>query len=166
MGTLGLRPLTALDLKRLLDRLAPWQGRQLCELFAGKALLSMAALKLGAESAFLVEKDPRQAFLLKKKLRDNPRIKVWQLDFRIAAKRIKDHGWSFDLVFVDPPFGERLLAPAIHLVVELELVTPGGYLVVKSSPAEWTDPGAGWETAFIVKHSDIWLGAWQRTGAK
>ena len=94
------------------------------------------------------------------------RVKVWQLDFRIAARRINDHGWQFDLILIDPPFGEKLLAPAVRLVAELDLVAPGGWLAVKSSPAEWTAPGNGWETSFIVKHSDIWLGAWQRTGAK
>jgi 16S rRNA (guanine966-N2)-methyltransferase len=162
MGTLGLRPLTALDLKRIIDRLAPWQGRCLCELFAGKALLSTAALRMGAASAFLVEKDPHQAFLLKKKWRDDPRVKIWQLDFRVALRRIKDHRWQFELIFVDPPFGDKLLAPAVKLVAESDLVVPDGYLVVKSSPAEWTEPGAGWEPDFIIKHSDIRLGAWQR----
>jgi 16S rRNA (guanine966-N2)-methyltransferase len=134
----------------------------LCEPFAGKALLSAAVLKLGAASAFLVEKDPRQSFLLKKKWRDDSRVKVWQLDFRIALKRIKDHGWQFDLIFTDPPFGEKLLAPAVKLVADSDLIVPGGYLVVKSSPAEWLEPGVNWESSFVIKHSDIWLGAWQR----
>jgi 16S rRNA (guanine966-N2)-methyltransferase len=162
MGTLGLRPLTALDLKRIVDRLAPWQGRRICELFAGKAGLSSAVLKLGAENAFLVEKDKRQAFLLKKKWRDDSRVRIWQLDFRIAIKRIEDHGWQFELVLIDPPFGEKLLAPAVKLIAVSSLVVPEGYMVVKSSPTEWTEPGLGWEPCFTIKHSDIWLGAWQR----
>lgn len=104
--------------------------------------------------------------MLKKKFHEYSRVKVWQLDFRIALKRIKDHGWEFDLIFVDPPFGEKLLAPAIRLVTELDLIVPGGYLVVKSFPTEWTEPGEGWELSFVKKHSDIWLGAWQRQGAQ
>ena len=161
MGTLAVRPLTSLDLKRIMERLAPWEGRSIIELFAGKAQLSQTALKAGVTSVLLIEKHPVLATRLKQRWRGDSRVKVWQLDFRPALRRIKDHGWKFDLCFIDPPFDLKLLAPAMDIVCKYELLNPDGIMLVKSSPQEWLEPDDCWEEVFVAQKSDLYLGAWK-----
>ncbi|PLZ03420.1 16S rRNA (guanine(966)-N(2))-methyltransferase RsmD [Burkholderia sp. WAC0059] len=145
----GLRPTP----DRVRETLFNWLGQRLdgqrcLDLFAGSGALGFEAASRGAARVLMVERSPRAAA----QLRANqarlaaPAVEIAEADaLRLAAGLTPG---SFDVVFLDPPFGDDVLGRAIGLVVPL--VAEGGFLYVESGapldPA--SEPAlAGWIVA-------------------
>ncbi|MDT6962426.1 16S rRNA (guanine(966)-N(2))-methyltransferase RsmD [Cupriavidus sp. SZY C1] len=130
----GLRPTP----DRVRETLFNWLGQDLTglaclDLFAGSGALGFEAASRGAATVTLVEANPRVA----KQLRDNqykldaPQLRVVQADaFAAAAQMPAD---SFDVVFLDPPFAEDWIGPALEHAARL--TRPGGVVYVESDKA-------------------------------
>lgn len=127
----GLRPTP----DRVRETLFNWLGQRLdgwrcLDAFAGTGALGFEAASRGAAAVVLVERERRLAASLE------------QSKARLAATQVRIEaadaiGWmaralpgSFELVFVDPPFDQPLLAPA--LAAAAPLVVPGGFLYVEA----------------------------------
>ncbi len=127
----GLRPTP----DRVRETLFNWLGQDLSgmtclDLFAGSGALGFEAASRGADAVTLVEFNPRVA----KQLRDNQyrldaaHMRVVQGDaFAIAAQM---PGASFDVIFLDPPFAEDWLRPALEHAARL--LRPGGAVYVET----------------------------------
>jgi 16S rRNA (guanine(966)-N(2))-methyltransferase RsmD len=103
------------------------------DLFAGTGALGFELASRGASQVALVERDPELVQRLIG-LRDRlgaREVEVIQGDAIEVAGRLP--AASFDLVFVDPPYGGALLEPA--LAAARRLVAPGGSIY-----AEWREP--------------------------
>jgi 16S rRNA (guanine966-N2)-methyltransferase len=142
----GLRPTP----DRVRETLFNWLGQRLdgkrcLDLFAGSGALGFEASSRGAARVLMVERNARAA----QQLRANQArlsataIEIVEADaLRLAAGLAPG---SFDVVFLDPPFGEDLLGRALELAAPL--VSEDGFLYVESgSPI---DPAvlpalAGW----------------------
>lgn len=130
----GLRPTP----DRVRETLFNWLGQDLTslaclDLFAGSGALGFEAASRGAAAVTLVEANPRVA----KQLRDNQykldaaQVRVVQADaFAAAAQMPAD---SFDVVFLDPPFAEDWIGPALEHAARL--TRPGGVVYVESDKA-------------------------------
>jgi 16S rRNA (guanine(966)-N(2))-methyltransferase RsmD len=146
----GLRPTP----DRVRETLFNWlgqdlDGRRCLDLFAGSGALGFEAASRGAASVVMVERHPRAAQQLranKDKLAARA-IEVAEADaLRLAAGLAPG---SFDVVFLDPPFGDAALFERA-LALALPLVAAGGQLYVEAGEA--LDPQAhevlaGWEVA-------------------
>lgn len=146
----GLRPTP----DRVRETLFNWlgqdlEGRRCLDLFAGSGALGFEAASRGAASVVMVERHPRaaqQLRALKDKLAARA-IEIAEADaLRIAAGLAPR---SFDVVFVDPPFGDAA-AFAFALDLAPNLVAPGGFLYVETGAP--LDPSAhaslaGWQVA-------------------
>ncbi|WP_213297712.1 16S rRNA (guanine(966)-N(2))-methyltransferase RsmD [Paraburkholderia sacchari] len=151
-------PLPVLDLEglrptpdRVRETLFNWLGQRLdgqrcLDLFAGSGALGFEAASRGAARVVMVERNARAAA----QLRANQAhlaarmIEVAEADaLRLAANLAPA---SFDVVFLDPPFGDAaLLVRSLELAAPL--VAPDGWLYVESG--EPVDPAtqpalAGW----------------------
>ena len=147
-------PLPVLDLEglrptpdRVRETLFNWLGQRLdaqrcLDLFAGSGALGFEAASRGAARVVMVERSARAAAQLRANQAhlDARMIEVAEADaLRLAAGLAPQ---SFDVVFVDPPFGDtELLARA--LAVAAPLVAADGFLYVECGSA--LDPTA--ETA-------------------
>ncbi|WP_423194984.1 MULTISPECIES: 16S rRNA (guanine(966)-N(2))-methyltransferase RsmD [unclassified Cupriavidus] len=130
----GLRPTP----DRVRETLFNWLGQDLTgwhclDLFAGSGALGFEAASRGAAAVTLVEANPRVA----RQLRDNQyrfdasAVKVVQGDaFTVAAQM---PAASFDVVFLDPPFAEDWLGPALEHAARLS--RPGGAVYVETDRA-------------------------------
>ncbi len=146
----GLRPTP----DRVRETLFNWlgqdlDGRRCLDLFAGSGALGFEAASRGAASVVMVERHPRAAQQLranKDKLAARA-IEVAEADaLRLAAGLAPG---SFDVVFLDPPFGDAALFERA-LALALPLVAAGGYLYVEAGEAldpQVHDALAGWEVA-------------------
>jgi len=146
----GLRPTP----DRVRETLFNWLGQRLdglrcLDLFAGSGALGFEAASRGAARVVMVERSGRAAAQLRaNQERLGARvIEIAEADaLRLAANLPPV---SFDVVFIDPPFGDAaLLARALELAAPL--VAPDGWLYVESGEA--VDPGAqpalaGWRVA-------------------
>jgi 16S rRNA (guanine966-N2)-methyltransferase len=147
----GLRPTP----DRVRETLFNWLGQRLdgqrcLDLFAGSGALGFEAASRGAARVVMVERNARAA----QQLRTNQSrlraatIEIAEADaLRLAASLAPG---SFDVVFLDPPFGDEILGRAIALAAPL--VSEDGFLYVESgSPIEpgETEALAGWT---LVRH--------------
>lgn len=144
----GLRPTP----DRVRETLFNWLGQDLSglnclDLFAGSGILGFEAASRGASHVALVEKS-RTAFLALKKHAegfDCPRLEIFCCD---ALKFAPPSAPRFDLVFLDPPYGQgwlervepqlnELVAPGARLYAEAErpLERLGHWSVVKQGQA-------------------------------
>jgi len=140
----GLRPTT----DRVRETVFNWlsadvPGSKVLDLFGGSGSLGFEALSRGAEQLLFVEmnRDAVQA------LRDNIALlganaEVVQND---ALAWLRSASNSFDLVFLDPPFRQDLLAPAIALLDERAIISTGAKVYIEQeseaplpeTPSQW-----------------------------
>ncbi|MEJ0098842.1 MAG: 16S rRNA (guanine(966)-N(2))-methyltransferase RsmD [Pseudomonadota bacterium] len=142
----GLRPTPDRVRETLFNWLAPHiSGMRVLDLFAGSGALGFEALSRGASSAVLVEKDRMAAASLRATAqRFNLGTARVEGGDAVAFLRAQPAG-SYDLVFLDPPFADRLLKPALAALDEGELLAPGGFCYLEqSSAAELPALPAGW----------------------
>jgi len=103
------------------------------DLFAGTGALGLELASRGARRVVLVERDMRLAASLRdlaQRLAPDA-VEVLAGDWRIALSRLGSE--RFDVVFLDPPFGSDLLAPA--LAAAGALLAPGGLVYAEDDKA-------------------------------
>ena len=109
----GLRPTP----DRVRETLFNWLGQRLdgracLDLFAGSGALGFEAASRGAARVVMVEND-RQAFAALEKFREQVGMPHVELLFEDAfAFLARDN--KFDVVFLDPPFGQNAAAAALE----------------------------------------------------
>lgn len=140
----GLRPTPDRVRETLFNWLASViEGTRVLDLFAGSGALGLEALSRGAASAVLVERDPVLAAGLQattQRLQGGQAATVIQAD-AMHWLPAQPRG-SFDIAFVDPPFGGGLLAPALAGL--LPLLAEGAWLHIEAPldepvtlPSDW-----------------------------
>jgi 16S rRNA (guanine(966)-N(2))-methyltransferase RsmD len=155
LDALGLRPTP----DRVRETVFNWINHQLCgvegsdclDLFAGSGALGFEAASRGARSVVMVDSHPQVVGQLnenKEKLKaDN--INVLRADAMACARDMAARGQRFDVVFLDPPYQQDLLAQSLPLC--RNLVKEGGLVYAESGAAlpfdeaevpDWLD---GWE---------------------
>jgi 16S rRNA (guanine966-N2)-methyltransferase len=115
--------------------IGPVDGASVLDLFAGSGAMGLEALSRGAERAVFVEADPEAVRTIERNL-DKLRLTgatVVRRDARTALAAEAAAGRTYDLVLVDPPYGEwpaleRTLAPYLETVL-----APDGLLVVETA---------------------------------
>ena len=147
----GLRPTP----DRVRETLFNWLGQRLdgqrcLDLFAGSGALGFEAASRGATRVLMVERHARAAAQLRANQArlSATTIEIVEADaLRLAASLAPG---SFDVVFLDPPFGEDLLGRALALAAPL--VAVGGMLYVEAGEpldVAQTDALSGWR---VVRH--------------
>ncbi|MBR6709284.1 MAG: 16S rRNA (guanine(966)-N(2))-methyltransferase RsmD [Clostridia bacterium] len=114
------------------------EGRTVLDLFAGSGQMALEALSRGAERATLVDQAKAPINIITqnaKKTRLDDRCRIVCADY---AEFLRSRAGSerYDLVFLDPPYGDNLLPGALRLLAEKRLLKPGAILVCESSSEE------------------------------
>jgi 16S rRNA (guanine966-N2)-methyltransferase len=135
------RPTSDRVREALFSMLGTVSGAEVMDLFAGTGALGIEALSRGAARAVFVERDEGALAALKGNLEDlglaEERALVRRGEALGALRSARERGETYDLIFVDPPYGharrwERelsvalppLLASAGRVVVESDRRTP------------------------------------------
>ena len=140
----GLRPTPDRVRETLFNWLMPvLPGASVLDLFSGTGALGLEAVSRGAARAVLVERDAALA----QALRDvSARLSAQDQVEVVQAEAV---GWlqrqtagSFDLAFVDPPFGAELWQPALaallpHLAPSAWLYLESPLEITPSLPPDW-----------------------------
>lgn len=163
----GLRPTPDRVRETVFNWLAPsLPGARCLDLFAGSGALGFEALSRGAAAAVLVEKDRVAQAILRQsaqQLRANKATVIAQdaLEFLAATPAS-----SFDIVFLDPPFGTELLAAALTLMLGRGILAPAGLVYLEAaadsgwglpSNLRWHRQGSAGEVRFglAVLHKEL-----------
>jgi 16S rRNA (guanine966-N2)-methyltransferase len=138
----GLRPTP----ERVRETLFNWLGQTLeglscLDLFAGSGALGFEAASRGAARVVMVEHD-RVVFDSLRKTRDTIGAKQVELVLEDAFAYLKRANQSFDVVFLDPPFGQNAL-PAVFRQLGMRSGLSQDARVYVESDAPFT-AGEGW----------------------
>ncbi len=137
----GTRPTSDRVRESLFSMLGSVEGAQVLDLFAGTGALGIEALSRGASSAVFVERDAAALDALRANLETldlhEPEAEVRRADALGALRTARERRETYDLLFVDPPYGDAqawagklsallppLLAPAGRVVVESDRRMP------------------------------------------
>ena len=125
------------------------EGSVVLDLFAGTGAMAIEALSRGAAGAVLVESSPAALSALRANLAslEAEDAVCLPLDYREAVRRLSAKGRTFDLVFLDPPYGKGLVGLSAGLLSHAGILVPGAVVVAERAsrdpgetlPAEWTE---------------------------
>jgi 16S rRNA (guanine966-N2)-methyltransferase len=117
----------------LLSRLGSFEGLTVLDLYAGSGALALEALSRGAAQAFLVERAPAARRAIEANI----------LNLGAPARLIGHDAQSLpraaapaDLVFLDPPYGEGLVAPALASALAQGWIAPHSWISAETARDE------------------------------
>jgi 16S rRNA (guanine966-N2)-methyltransferase len=162
-----VRPTPDLVKQAIFNSLGPRvHGASVLELFGGSGALSLESLSRGAAAAVIVEKANRTARMIRDNF-ESLDLQPNQLELRtqdayIAIAQMAQSGRKFDLIFADPPYGEKNVAKrsesfAQKLLDDTNLPTllvEGGLFVLGHSKRDTLDVPKGWHERKMLKHGD------------
>lgn len=119
-----------------------WEGARVLDLFAGSGSLGMEALSRGAEFAAFVDASRKAASAVKQSLAD---LGIEGRQYQVTAGDVfatlgKRPARPFDLIFVDPPYGQGFFEKALRKCVANGFVAEDGMIVAEVEAA--VDPDA------------------------
>lgn len=129
----GVRPTSDRIRETLFNWLAPIiRGTRCLDLFAGTGALGFEALSRGAESVVMLD----QSLLVVKSLREN--VENLQAEnCRIIHASVPNSvpiltPPLFDIIFLDPPFNQNLIAAASSWIEENKILMPEGFIYIEA----------------------------------
>ena len=143
----GLRPTGDRLRETLFNWLTPYiEGAQVLDAYAGSGALAFEALSRGASHALLLDNSNIAANQLKRSaalLNVNAEIRCQ--DALHFFNSTTDSGSGFDIVFLDPPFGDSLLQGAVDALAQSTLLSAHALIYLEqarsqptiSAPANW-----------------------------
>src|SRR5512145_2444605 len=116
----ALRP-TAARVKEALFNILPrdLSGLRLLDLFAGTGNLTIEALSRGADEAIMVDDSAQSGRAIRENLRRlglTDRVRLWSMPVERALRQLERRHEAFDLIFADPPYGQRLVERTLRII--------------------------------------------------
>lgn len=118
-----------------------FEGVRVLDLFAGTGALGLEALSRGAARVAFVDDGAAARALLREnveKARAMGASDIWRRD---ATKLGPNRGAGYDLIFLDPPYGQRLGEAALASALAGNWLSPGALVVWEEDTAPLPPPG-------------------------
>jgi 16S rRNA (guanine966-N2)-methyltransferase len=137
---LSLRPTSDRVREAIFDILQKFPpGEKVLDLFAGTGALGIEALSRGARKAVFVEGSTRSCGVLRKnveacRLSDQAEVVAWEV--QKGLKVLEERGDSFDLIFLDPPYGKGLAYRTLESLSRSHILSVNALIVAEHSPDE------------------------------
>ena len=134
----GYRPATLKVREALFSMLESrgvvWAQSRVLDLFAGSGSLAFEALSRGALHACMVEKNRRAVSGMQKTVRDFgvPRAQFQLVTADVRRFLSRTYPVPFEVVFVDPPYGQGVLLPALQALLSGHWLVPGAFVVAET----------------------------------
>lgn len=114
-------------------------GARVADLFAGTGALGLEAISRGAAFCLFVEESAESRALLRANVEAlglTGVTKIWRRDATKLGAMVPGAGGPFEFVFLDPPYGRNLAAPALGSLREGRWLVNGAVAVVETSEQE------------------------------
>ena len=170
---LHTRPTSARARESIFSRLAvrmDLAGVRVLDIFAGSGSLGIESLSRGASFVNFIDSSRDAAAAIRDNLAQlglADRARVIVSDVRRALGELGNSHEAFDLVFVDAPFKDDMSAEVLTLLSGLDLVAPGGWIVVEQSKRAPDAPPApsGHERVLVATIGDHRIAFYRRPSA-
>lgn len=114
-------------------------GARVLDLFAGTGALGLEALSRGAQRLVAVEKQHDVARVLRQNVDHcgfGGRAEIRVEPARAALEELSRAADPFDLVLVDPPYRQGLVAESLPWLTSVDLLAPGGRILIEHARDE------------------------------
>jgi 16S rRNA (guanine(966)-N(2))-methyltransferase RsmD len=133
-----VRPSQAIARQAIFDILGhDFSGLSFLELFAGSGAVGLEAISRGAERVVMVEREAKHADII----RENMQLVLGQetaakhalihSDAFVYIKQAHRNGQKFDVVFFDPPYGQKLAKKTLKTLMAYDILHPHCYVVAQ-----------------------------------
>ena len=117
------------------------EGRRVLDLFAGSGQMGLEALSRGAQRAVFVDHAKVAVSVIKQnieKTRLDGAIAICadSLEFLRTEGRKRNESAKFDIVFLDPPYADRIIPRALELLLSGRLIKRTSLIVCESASNE------------------------------
>ena len=106
-----------------------FDGRRVLDLFSGSGALGIESLSRGASTAVLIDQASTECIIDNARRSKLDGAKIIRADVFRALERLSDQ--KFDLIFIDPPYHHGSAQRSIDLIVEKNLSTTDGLMIVE-----------------------------------
>ena len=116
------------------------------DLFAGTGSLGIEALSRGMERAVFVEQNAVVVSFLKKNIsycHVEDKSEIIRLPVSKGIKILKSRNEKFALIFLDPPYQEKLAGKTLWEISEAQLITQDGLVIAEHSSKEILEESYG-----------------------
>jgi 16S rRNA (guanine966-N2)-methyltransferase len=124
----------------LTSRLGSFEDLRVADLFAGSGALGLEALSRGAARVTFVERDAQAAAAIRRnadKLGATDRVRILS-----GSALALPPSEPFDLIFADPPYGEKAGTAAVEAAEKAGWLASGGWMSVETSRADEVSGGS------------------------
>ncbi|UUY09151.1 16S rRNA (guanine(966)-N(2))-methyltransferase RsmD [Pseudomonas sp. J452] len=160
----GLRPTPNRVRETLFNWLAPYvAGAHVLDCFTGSGALYLEALSRGASSALALDSNHSAIASLRQTLTTLKCSNGQLLQTNALLHLENQPATPYDLVFLDPPFGQNLLEPACTLLEAKGWLAKDAWVYTESeaAPSTLALPG-NWRLHREQKAGQVYYALWQR----
>jgi len=111
------------------------QEAKVLDLFGGTGNIGIEALSRGAQSVIYVEKDRKALKVLNANITDcrfEEKVKIFSIDAFKALKIFKEKEYTFNVVYLDPPYKLDILNDILKIIARETLLEINGIVVVET----------------------------------
>lgn len=140
------------------------EGRRVLDLFAGTGQLGIEALSRGARECVFIDQRKDAVNLIRENVKlcdltDNAVVR--QGDSMAYLKS----GEKFDIIFLDPPYGSKLLGEALEQITKFDICREHGIIVAESAvDTELPEVAAPYSLYREYRYGKIKLSVYHRSG--
>ena len=114
------------------------EGREVLDLFAGSGQMGLEAVSRGAAGATFIDKSKDAAKIISQnmeKTKLSPFCRLFNSDVQDFI-RITKGKKQYDVVFIDPPYALRAVAPTLKALLDGNMLKPTSIIVCESEEAD------------------------------
>jgi 16S rRNA (guanine966-N2)-methyltransferase len=115
------------------------QDAVVLDLFAGTGAFGIEALSRGAESAVFVDNNKEVISVIDRNVRScalDDRVNIINWNIKKNLNCLKSFRRAFNLVFLDPPYNQSMVKPALSNLEQSRSLGKEAYFVIEHSPLE------------------------------
>lgn len=149
-----VRPTTDRVKEAIFSMISPYIPSSLVlDLFSGTGNLGLEAISRGAEKVYFVDKSKSSIALTSQNIATlgmNSKSETKNSDALKAIDEYAYLGLKFDIVFMDPPYGQGIIIPCLKAIHECNILKEDGIIVIEHNETEKIDPQIGGLS--VLKH--------------
>lgn len=140
------------------------EGRRVLDLFSGTGQLGIEALSRGADRCVFVDVRREAAQLIRENLEYtglSERAQVVQGDYLAYLTQSKE---TFDVVILDPPYGEEIIKKALQTITRIDKVSENGIIICENgSNFDWPSVSEPYELQKEYRYGSSKLALYRRS---
>ncbi|MBS4539750.1 16S rRNA (guanine(966)-N(2))-methyltransferase RsmD [Clostridium sp. D2Q-11] len=108
------------------------------DLFAGSGSIGIEFLSRGAKKSYFIDSDISSYKTILEninKTKFNDRSEVYKNTYDKALRVLRNKGIRFNYIFLDPPYDKGLVEKSIEFIIEYDLLTKDGLIIVEHEKA-------------------------------